>query len=106
MTPAVSREEINLPAMHSPADDGIGWITERRFDSVFCRFLHPFHLVKATSPDDADGRRTSSHSARLNWNGPTRASLTVVYRWRVTLLYVTIRSRKCRNFSSRLTAAR
>src|SRR2546423_4536462 len=78
MTPAVSREEINLPAMHSPADDGIGWITERRFDSVFCRFLHPFHLVKATSPDDADGRRTSSHSARLNWNGPTRASLTVV----------------------------
>ena len=65
MTAAMSRQKINLPAMHFPADERIGRRTERRLDPLLGRIFDPFHLIQSASADDADRWFVVCHGVHL-----------------------------------------
>src|SRR5205807_8600749 len=74
MASSVTGKKINLPVVHAPADDRVGWIAKRRPDALLSRILHARHLVKAASANNPDGWRVFSHRVRLNWKPAASAS--------------------------------
>ena len=56
MPAAVAWQKIHLPAVNFAAHDRIRRRPEWSLDLMFLRIAESFDLVKAASPDDADGR--------------------------------------------------
>src|SRR5438045_8614200 len=74
MASSVTGKKINLPLVHAPANDRVGWIAKRRLDALLGRILPALHLGKAASANNPDGSRAFSHCARLNCKPAATAS--------------------------------
>ena len=60
--PSKKGDTLSLERSH---DESVGWISKRRLDAHFARFLKPRHIVEAAAADNANANRLRARAAPL-----------------------------------------